>query len=135
MAGVSTSDDEAKAAKYHLRLPGQQAERILPWPLQLRALEALAYLRHGYLPTQTQKVHMASSAMRYLADPGAKLEVRAEAARALGQMQIGSAVSKYNFPLVAYAAGQLATDLGSEINSLCTRTLGPLGDNRTKANI
>src|SRR5262249_24491815 len=42
-------------------------------------------------------------------------EVRAEAARALGLMQITSAVPRYNFALVAHAAGELAADLGGAI--------------------
>ena len=83
-------------------------------------------------PNQPQKIHMANSAMRFLADPGAKLEVRAEAARALGQMQITSAVNKFNFPLVAHAAGLLAADLGTEINSLYPET-GRTSENLTKA--
>jgi hypothetical protein len=61
---------------------------------------------------------MASAAMRFLADSDAKLEVRSEAARALGLMQIPTTVRKYNFPLVAHATGVLAADLGTQINAL-----------------
>ena len=128
--GRPTTDDEAKAGKIISEFLDK--EKALPWPVQLRALEALAVLRQGFLPNQPQKIHMASSAMRFLADPGAKLEVRAEAARALGQMQITSAVNKFNFPLVAHAAGLLAADLGTEINSLYPDT-GRVSENLTKA--
>jgi hypothetical protein len=55
--------------------------------------------------------------MALLADASAKVEVRSEAARALGQMPIGAAVSKYNYPLVAHAAGQLATELGNRVGT------------------
>ena len=110
--GHPTTDDEAKAGKIIPEFLDK--EKALPWPVQLRALEALAVLRQGFLPNQPQKIHMASSAMRFLADPGAKLEVRPEAARALGQMQITSAVNKFDFPLVAHAAGLLAADLGTD---------------------
>ena len=55
---------------------------------------------------------MAASAMRVLADPKGRSQVRSEAARALGFMQITNAVSNYNYPLVAYAVGMLAADLG-----------------------
>ena len=64
----------------------------LPWPAQLRALEVLSAMRQGYEPNRPQKGRMANAAMTLLADGAAKLEVRSEAARALGQMPIASAV-------------------------------------------
>jgi hypothetical protein len=90
-------------------------EDDLPWPAQLRALEALSAMRQGFEPNRPQKANMANSAMTLLADAKSKLEVRSEAARALGQMQITPAVPKYNYPLVAFATGQLAADLGKQI--------------------
>ena len=92
-----------------------EKEVDLPWPAQLRALEVLSAMRQGYEPNKPQKASMASAAMTLLADGAAKLEVRSEAARALGQMPIASAVSKYNYQLVAHAAGQLAVELGNRI--------------------
>jgi hypothetical protein len=92
-----------------------EKEVDLPWPAQLRALEVLSVMRQGYEPNKPQKATMANAAMTLLADGAAKPEVRAEAARALGQMPIASAVSKYNYPLVAHAAGQLAAELGNRI--------------------
>ena len=53
----------------------------MPWPLQLRALEALSKLRQGYIPAAPKNAEMAVAAMRILADPKARTEVRAEAAR------------------------------------------------------
>ena len=87
----------------------------MPWPLQLRALEALSSLRQGYIPSAPKNAEMAVAAMRILTDPKARTEVRAEAARALGMMQITTAVPGYNFPLVAYAAAQLAARVGDQI--------------------
>ena len=87
----------------------------MPWPLQLRALEALSSLRQGYIPAAPKNAEMAVAAMRILADPKARTEVRAEAARALGMMQITTAVPDYNSPLVAYAAAQLAAWVGDQI--------------------
>ena len=72
-------------------------------------------MRQGFEPNRPQKAAMANAAMSLLADAAAKLEVRSEAARALGLMQIGTAVSKYNYPLIAHAAGQLAAELGNRI--------------------
>jgi len=125
-----SSDAEAKAAKVISDFLDKP--QPLPWPVQLRALEALAYLRQGFLPTAPKKADMANTAMRFLADPEARLEVRAEAARALGMMQINSAVSTYNFALPAYGAGQLAAELATRINALYPNTPKIL-DNPTKA--
>ena len=104
----------------------------MPWPLQLRALEALSSLRQGYIPAAPKNAEMAVAAMRILADPKARTEVRAEAARALGMMQITTAVPGYNFPLVAYAAAQLAARVGDQIVASYSADKGtPL--NATKA--
>jgi hypothetical protein len=92
-------------------------EDDIPWPAQLRALGALGAMRQGYLPNVPKRAEMAHTAMRLLVDPDAKPEVRAEAARALGLMQITAAVPKYNYALVGHAIGQLAADLGTLIES------------------
>ncbi len=90
----------------------------IPWPAQLRALEALSALRQGFEPNRPRLAAMASAAMTLLANADAKIEVRSEAAKALGLMQISTAVPKYNYQLVAHSVGLLAAELGSEINSL-----------------
>lgn len=96
----------------------------LPWPVQYRALQALAAMRQGFVPSSPKQAHMASSAMRLLCDADAKVEVRAEAARALGMMQITTAVPKYNYPLVAHAVGELTAVVGGQIAT--TFTSNPL---------
>jgi hypothetical protein len=104
----------------------------MPWPLQFRALEALSNLRQGYIPSAPKNAEMAAAAMRILADPRARTEVRAEAARALGLMQITAAVPGFNFPLVAHAAAQLAASVGDQILATYSSDKGtPL--NETKA--
>jgi hypothetical protein len=108
-----------------------EKQKDLPWPIQLRGLEALGWLRQGAMPTEASRAHMANTAMAFLADPDAKLEVRSEAARALGLMQVGS-VPRYNFRLVAHAAGQLAADLATEINNQYSDT-PPRVENPTRA--
>ena len=55
----------------------------MPWPLQLRATGGAEQLRQGYIPSAPKTADMAAAAMRLLADPKARTEVRAEAARAL----------------------------------------------------
>ena len=97
----------------------------------MRGLEALGWLRQSGLPTEASKAHMANTAMQFLADTDAKFEVRAEAARALGLMQV-NAVPKYNFKLVAYYAGLLAADLASEINEQFSDN-PPRAENPTRA--
>ena len=94
--GRLTAQDQILAAKTVADFLEKEAD--LPWPAQLRALEVLSAMRQGYEPNKPQKAAMANAAMALLADGAAKLEVRSEAARALGQMPIASAVSKYNYP-------------------------------------
>ena len=125
-----TAAQEIEAARVIADLLEKNKE--LPWPVQLRALEALANLRQGYLPSAPKGAEMASTAMRILADPKARPEVRAEAAKALGMMQITSAVPSFNYTLVAYAAAQLAAQLGDQVAASYSADKGtPL--NATKA--
>jgi hypothetical protein len=103
----------------------------LPWPIAMRGLQALGWLRQATLPTDRQSAPMANVAMSYLVDPAVKLEVRAEAARALGLLQTGG-IPRYNYKLVAAAAGRLIADLGSEINDLYSDS-PPRAENPTRA--
>jgi hypothetical protein len=89
-----------------------------PWPVQLRALEALTTMRVGFEPNRPKNAIMANAAMKLLSDGDSPPEVRAEAARALGFMQINPSVPRYNYSLVAHDAGQLAADLGARIGAL-----------------
>ncbi len=86
-----------------------------PWPAQLRGLEALGALRLAADPAAPAKVEMADAAARLLASPTAKLEVRAQAAWALGMMRLGSGVAQFNYPLVAYFIGGIAADVGERV--------------------
>jgi hypothetical protein len=95
-------------------------EEDAPWPAQLRALEALTAMRHGFEPNRPKTALMANAAMKFLSDGDAKPEVRAEAARALGFMPITPTVPRYNYALVAHDAAQLAADLGEKIGGLVT---------------
>jgi hypothetical protein len=91
--------------------------KYIPWPVQLRGLETLAALRQGFVPTAAKNADMAEAAMGLLADPKLRPEVRAEAAKALGYMQISAVVPNFNFPLVAHAAARLAAQIGEQIAS------------------
>jgi hypothetical protein len=86
-----------------------------PWPVQLRGLEALATLRQGFLTTSPKTADMAATAFQYLTNEELRKEVRAEAALSLGLMQITTVVPKYNTVVAAYAAAQLAADIGDQI--------------------
>ncbi len=94
-----------------------ESERSLPWLVQLRGLETLGYLRQSGLAVEASKARMANSVMLFLAADQARAEVRTEAARTLGRMQV-NAVPNFNFPMVAYFAGKVAVDLASQINDL-----------------
>jgi hypothetical protein len=111
--GRLSAQQEIEAARVIADLLDKKKD--LPWPVQLRALEALANLRHGFVPTAPKKADLAAAAMRILADPKARSDVRAEAARALGMMQITNAVPNYNFGLIAYAAAGLVAQLGDQV--------------------
>jgi len=87
----------------------------LPWPAQMRALEALGSLRVGIANTPRGKIDAASVAMRFLADREAKPEPRAWAAWSLGMMKIAPNVAPYNFGLIGHEIGELAGDLGRQI--------------------
>ncbi|WP_165245886.1 hypothetical protein [Paludisphaera soli] len=97
-----------------------------PWWVQHRGLEALTALRQGFMPTSPRTADMAAAAFAYLIDDSLRPEVRAEAALALGSMQITSAVPKYNVEVVAYAAAQLAASLIEKIGDGFT-------ENRTRS--
>jgi hypothetical protein len=86
----------------------------LPWPAQVRALEALGSLRVA-TANNPKKIDAASVAMRYLADPEANPEARAWAAWALGSMKVSPALGAYNFMLLGHEIGELTIDLGQQI--------------------
>jgi hypothetical protein len=92
-------------------------EKDIPWPVRVRALEAMGAMRQAALPVAPQKVEMAATAMKFLADTEARPEVRAAAAWALGMMRVNPLVGKYNFGIVAYDMGKLAAELGEVAGS------------------
>jgi hypothetical protein len=87
----------------------------IPWPAQMRALQALGSLRHSVVNSPKAKVDVASLVMRLLADPESKAEVRAWAAWALGMMKVSNAVAPYNYTLIGHEIGNLAAELGKQI--------------------
>ena len=80
---ATDASNAAKAVVDYLK-----AEKELPWPAQLRALETLGALRQPGLPSSPQKAEIAATAMQFLADPDARLEVRVKAAWAMGMFQV-----------------------------------------------
>lgn len=89
----------------------------LPWPVQLRVLEALGALRQAADPTAQSKVEFASAALQVLSNAQMRPEVRAQAAWALGMMRVSAASGQFNYPLIAYYIGEVAADLGERIAS------------------
>ncbi|MHB1560428.1 MAG: hypothetical protein ACYC61_23495 [Isosphaeraceae bacterium] len=112
--GRFAADEESRVARV---VSDFLKQKDLPWLIQLRGLQALGALRQAALPTAASLAPMANTAMSYLADPEARLDVRSEAARALGLMNVSS-VPRYNHRLVAYGIGLVAADLGDEFNEL-----------------
>ncbi len=61
------------------------------------------------------KAEFADTAMKFLVDGKLPPDVRSAAAWALGMMVVPNSVRDFNYPLVAYAAGLAAADLGDRI--------------------
>ena len=116
-AGHGTVDlDAAKANQGTEALIAMlDADPKLPWPVQMRAMEALGSLRVASANTAKGRIDAASVAMRFLANADGSPMVRAWAAWALGVMKVPANLSPYNFVLVGQEAGELATDLGNRI--------------------
>jgi hypothetical protein len=81
------------------------------WWAQMNALYALGTLRQATSRPTQGRPELAEIALKYLADPKARLDVRANAAWALGMMQVPNQVKSYNYPLVAHQIAQLVVDL------------------------
>jgi hypothetical protein len=92
-------------------------EKDTLWFLQLRALEALGAMRLAAVPTNARKAELATTTMDFLADSEARLDVRAQAAWALGMMQSSPATSGYNYPLIGYHIGRLAAEIGEQVKA------------------
>jgi hypothetical protein len=103
----------------------------LPWPIQMRGLQAMGWLRQATIPTERDRAQMANAVMSFLADTQAKLEVRCEAARAMGLL-LTNAIPRYNYKLVATAAARLVADLANEINDQYSDN-PPKAENPTRA--
>ena len=97
-----------------------QQEKDLPWPVQVRALEALGALRQSSAAPLQGKADMASAALERLADPKARPEVRAWAAWALGLMRVNPQLAKYNYSLIAHSIGLLVADLGDKVAAVAS---------------
>jgi hypothetical protein len=104
-----------------------------PWPAQVRALEALGSLRVGFANLPRGKIDAASTVMKILADPEAKLEARAWAAWSLGMMKIPPSIAQYNFSLIGYELGQVAVDLGQQIVQEVDNNPAAFDQNREQA--
>ena len=92
-----------------------EAEKDLPWPVQVRMLEALGSMRLSAAPASPAKADMATAAVQLLCNAEARPEVRVEAASALGMMRVTPGTAKYNFALVAYNIGEVSADLAERI--------------------
>jgi hypothetical protein len=106
------SDTATKAAR---ALAGLLARDDLPWPVQLRVVEALGSLRLAADPAAQAKVEFATAVMQILANPDIRPEVRAEAAWALSMMRVSLPPGQFNYGLIAYYLGGVAADLGEGV--------------------
>jgi hypothetical protein len=98
-------------------------EKDAHWSIQFRALEALGALRQATADPIQGQAEMANTALRFVADPKAKADVRAWGAWALGMMRVPQQLARYNFALVAHVIGEAAADIGEQVGA--TRTDSP----------
>lgn len=87
-----------------------------PWPVKVRALEALGSTRLAYIVLRDAKAEAANAALAELADLDNALPARAQAAWALGMMRVPAEFNEYNHALVAHHVGRLAVAIGEEID-------------------
>lgn len=128
VAGFGARDLPAKQAieAAHAVVDLLASDPAMPWPAQMRALEALGSLRLAKDPTPSQasKLEFATAIMGYLADEEARPEVRATAAWAMGMIKIDGTITKYNYQLVAYCVGSLAAAIGEQANRSFDKSRG-----------
>ncbi len=83
----------------------------LPWPAQVRGLEALGSTRQSSGSPLQGKIELYEVAARYLADESSNIQVRCYAAWAAGMTPVGPrAAPKFNYAMVAYRIGALAAE-------------------------
>ncbi len=92
-----------------------ESDPKLPWPVQMRALEALGSIRVSTASTSRNKIDSAPVLLKFLANTDGRSVVRAWAAWALGFIKAPSGGTNYNFSLAGHEIGQLAVELGSQI--------------------
>lgn len=92
-----------------------ESDPKLPWPVQMRVLEALGSIRVSTANTSRSKIDSAPVILKFLVDSEARLVVRAWAAWALGFIKAPSSGTTYNFSLGGHEIGELASDLASQI--------------------
>jgi hypothetical protein len=89
-------------------------EPATPWPVKLRVLQALGSIRLASTAGVQGTPDVAAYAFTVLADPAAKVDLRAWAAWCLGMLTVPGA-QPYNFKLATYQIGRLAADLGDRM--------------------
>ena len=108
----STTVDIQRALAAAKALAGFLSQDNVPWPAQMRALEALGSTRQPSGSPSQGKVELIEVAVRHLADPKSNLQLRSYAAWALGMMPPGPRVApKFNYAMITYRIGALAAEV------------------------
>jgi hypothetical protein len=85
------------------------------WPVQMRALEALGWLRQATERPTAASAEFSETALKILADSKGNVYARAWAAWALGMIQPPTSFREYNLLLIASHAGYLAAETADRI--------------------
>ncbi|MDX2037392.1 MAG: hypothetical protein SFX72_12135 [Isosphaeraceae bacterium] len=92
-------------------------EADLPWPVQIRLLEAVGANRQASMNALDRKADVLSILCEVLTEPESRPDVRAWAAWALSMLELGSSIPKVNYPLLTYHIGELAASIGDRIGA------------------
>jgi hypothetical protein len=110
-----------------------EREANLPWPAQLRILEAIGANRLASSAVIDRKADVLSAITKTLADSQARPDVRAWAAWASGLLTISNSIPKVNYPLLSYHIGLLAAEIGDKICAEYDATKGRFERNKGPA--
>jgi hypothetical protein len=92
-----------------------QEEKDLPWPVQVRALEALGSMRQSTANPLGARPEIAAVAFELLADPEVDPIARVWAGWAISRMDFPQQAGEPNIELVAYELGEAAAAVGEKV--------------------
>ena len=109
--------DEAKGLAVASTLMKLLDDSEIPWPAQIRFLEALGSNRRASTSLVDRKADVLETVAMVLTEADFRHDVRAWAAYAIGVIGVNGQIAKVNYPLVTTHVGLLAAEIGDRIVS------------------